>query len=108
MRETADGARFYTSQDVNHERVRVIARDAAHRERPYPLAWLGLSGWKYLIRERPQPAAHVYGPHRPEDEPAYTPVPVMVRWHWQHVEIDDRVRRQRAQINRLAHERNSR
>lgn len=118
MRDEGD-RRFYTSADVDHRRVREIMRDAGNRERPYPLAWLGVSGWKFLITaaqapktaqhfEHLEPAGHDYGPHRDEDAPELGTVAVLVRGQWTHPQLDDVMLRQRRQINQLAHEKRRR
>lgn len=123
MRTDHTGARFYEATDVNHARVREAMADAGNRTTPYPLAWLGVTGHKYLIRSRPRPdeplqlPGHDYGPHRPEDAPkrkagreltyvdGQLTLRVMRGWAWYSVLVDEPLlMRQREQINRTAYE----
>jgi hypothetical protein len=100
-----DDQRFYTAADTNMERVRAMMKDAGNRSTPYPMAWLGITGYKFLIQQRERKTtAREYGPHRPEDVPEIPAVPVKIRHHWHHYPVDQLVYDQRARINQLAHE----
>lgn len=89
-----NGVRFYEGRDVDHSRVQAAQRVVGDQLEAERLA---------RIAVRPRLQRHEYGPHRPEDARTFEPVAVRVKWTWMHVEIDDRIVQQRAQINRLAH-----
>lgn len=121
MRTDAGGQRFYTAEDVNMDRVHAAMTDVGRRGSPYPFAWLGVTGHRFIIRSRrqqPPLPGHAYGPHRPEEAPkrkrarelvvvdGRLVVRVMVGWAWRDVLVDEALlAKQREQINRTAYER---